>query len=164
MTLSVDSTASSSPESVLSVAKLAKALAERALHQADPSALSDVIINLDSCFSYDFTSNIVDFLKDAWAKQGDVPFPFEQLALPTIMTMAQEGSMGWGGSSMAELLSSQKDGIQKDGGVKGARILQCVQPMAYEDNDMTFFVPEKGGRLLEMGANERRHRRTDVEV
>jgi hypothetical protein len=146
-------------EMSLKSAALAHALTERLLKSGDKESLSHVTIVLDSCSSYDFAKSLSKEIRSQWADDGSgegwaAKMKPGDIAMPRIITMAQEGSVGFFGATVGETLrNGQLKGIEKDGAVTGKRLLQNVQAPAYRYNDMTFFLPEHGG-LLEIGANE----------
>jgi hypothetical protein len=143
----------------LKAGAIAHALTERLRKSGNKDSLSQVTIILDSCSGYDFANALTKDIRAEWS--DDAPkngwaakVKASDIAMPRIITMAQEGSVGIVGYGIGETLrNSQLKGIEKDGAITGKRLLQNVQPATYKSNDMTFFLPQKGS-LLEIGANE----------
>ncbi len=134
---------------------IASALIDRVDATKDYQTLSQLTLCFDSCFSYNFSKNIIERMREIWKTKGyEAKVSFEKVSLPTIITVAQEGSPGIANHTYGELLQRQLGGIIKDGAVTGKRLSQVVQPIAYPMSDMTFFNGQQG-KLLEFGGIEK---------
>ncbi len=155
-------------ENPLDVESLAGDLCERIVHSHNPQTLKDLKIIFCSCHSYDFTTNLASSLNKTYEATRYEPsdpsnshptsykkiigVPFERIALPTIVTAAQEGSFGYTG--LEKELKANEPAIKKEGKLTGELYSRRIQPAEYSDADITFFNG-KNGSLLEIGAQEK---------
>lgn len=123
---------------------LAEALFSRLQATRNPRTLAEMDIVIDACNSYTFTKNVVRILRELWESSSFRALPFSRVHLPFIVTAVQEGANGQAGSMISSRLDLQFSGIQEEGAVYGRRLLQNVQPIIYEESDMTFFAAETG--------------------
>lgn len=147
---------------------LALTLVERMIAARDPNMMKEMKLVFDSCFSYDFTRQLVAEVRGMYEAQPlydpndrttkeqtaeeRLGVPFKDLPLPLIIALTQEGSYGY--DSSTELLVKQKKAITKEGKFTAGFLMRRIQPEYYSDADMTFFSGKKGG-LLEVGENEK---------
>lgn len=151
---------------MISASDLAHELLSRLENTKNARSLQDMNIIFNSCFSYDFAKKVEQVMR-VYYKEERFPDPknpstaisyeayfqksFDQIPLPTIVTIAQEGSYGYG--SMLKSLETNRKAIEKEGKLTGAMLMRRIQPEYYPDADMAFFSGKKGG-LLEVGVNE----------
>ncbi len=147
---------------------LALTLVERMIAARDPNIMKDLKLVFDSCFSYDFTRQLMAEVRgmyeaqplydpnDQTAKEQTTEerlgVPFKDLPLPLVIAIAQEGSFGY--DSSTELLVKHKKAILKEGKFTAGFLMRRIQPEYYSDADMTFFSGKNGG-LLEVGENQK---------
>jgi hypothetical protein len=123
---------------------VAEALLARVLEQRSPTTLADMTIVMDACHTYEFSKNVMMKMKEIWDSKPPRPFPFARIHFPFMIAGVQEGSVGQASSTISRVLQNQGEGVRKDGGLSGRRLLQNVQPISYEENDMTFFASGTG--------------------
>lgn len=150
----------------VSAGNIAHELLARLEATKDPTTLKDMNIVFLSCFSYDFTKKVEKIMKNYY-QQEKFPdpknpsvaisyeeffqVPFDHIPLPTIVTIAQEGSYGYG--TMLTSLERNKIAIEKEGKLTGAMLMRRIQTEYYPDADMAFFSGRKGG-LIEVGVKD----------
>lgn len=146
----------SKAQQYIEVETLAGALVERVVACGNPKSLGEMTILFDACFSYDFTKKLNYHINALWERKKSLNEAFAswKILMPRVHAFVQEGSAGWGNASLNRLLAAQTEGIKKDGALLGSRILKKVQPQAYAYNDFTFFVPDEGGGLIEVGEGD----------
>ncbi len=132
------------PEAVIDYAGLADALIRRVEATQDPRTLLDLTLCIESCYSYDFTRNVVQAFSRQWQAISTRPFPFSGIKLPRIITTTQEQSPAHHREKLFGMLAQQARGISRDRAITGKRILQCAAPLAYVYNDFTFFQEGSG--------------------
>lgn len=132
------------PQAAVVTRALAEVLVERVLETGDAHTLEDVTLCIEACYTYDFAQNLRGNIERLWTHLPHSPFPVGQLKWPTIMTSVQEYSWAIHSAKAMSVLSEQLPGIQKDGALRGKRVLQVVQPLAYTGNDLTYFAPGSG--------------------
>jgi hypothetical protein len=138
----------------VNVDQVANALLHRLNARRDPHALADVKILFGSCFSYDFVNNLLQALrtgydqpltKEAGAKsvREALGVTVDQVTMPTMMTAAQEGSLGLI-KTIQEPLRTGLEAIGREGRLTGDFLLRRVQPQSYLYSDLTFFEGQAG--------------------
>jgi len=119
--------------------------------------LSDVTIFLASCHSYNFAKELerafrseFNFLKKTYQDLlRHVEISYDEINLPTVITMANKGSVTFSSACIGELKKHRKS-INRQGTLDGAFLLQSMQPDVYGTSDITFFNGDKGN-LEEIG-------------
>lgn len=149
-----DASFASKPQN-FSIDDIVDALFARIENTGDTNSLKDVTLVLDSCFSYDFAYNVIKKMRfnydigdtDGPSYQEKIGVMFGELTMPTIICASQKGSFTWDRSSINQILHQFKEGIKKDGGLIGERLLSSAQPVMYHNNDLTVLMGRKGGVL-----------------
>ncbi len=124
--------------------ELALALLERMKNVQDPQTLGEMTVIISACHGYDFiaekllTEMARLYKKSPFAKKT----PWENIALPTIITQTQERELGW--RNFLDDLVDHAGAIKKSGGLMGEILLRGVQPRHYSRADMTFFAGDPG--------------------
>ena len=131
------------------------------------NSLKNMKIIIDGCSGYNLSKHIVDRMKtlynDGYATA--VGLPFEDIALPTIVTMAGDSSpvvLSETSGSRALTSDSYLEKIKKAGGLTG-QILFDLQSESYlSGGDMGFFISDHGV-LKEISSNQKTIKPTSPE-
>lgn len=150
---------------------IASALLTRISLEDNIRTLEDVTIIFGSCYSYDFSTNLVHEMRRLY--EGGDPYgvherplqdkmrvPFEKISLPAIIAASQEGSLSHS-SIFSFPFKGNREAIKKEGKLTGEFLMRRIQPAVYKEADMTFFFGQKNGDLLEVGMIHEDNNETD---
>lgn len=136
-------------KNILSTGELAKCLLRLVDTTKNPNALANITILNGACHNYDFTKFLIRDLRAAYIGNPN------DLALPTVITSTQEGSLadtnGFGG----EVLKKYLPAIAREKKLTGEFLMRRMQAEAYLFGDATFFTTKQNGQWQEIGENER---------
>lgn len=136
------------PHSQMIFDELANALFARC-QRLGATGLRDVKIVIDACLGHDLTGAIERHLADTFQAKG---MRVATTAFPTVVAIAQAGSLGYSDVLNAALRKNKK-AILREGRLTGAFLSRRIQPDAYDHSDMTFFDGDYG-RMVEVGMQE----------
>ncbi len=140
----------------ITVSRFAEILLERVIASRDTDTLEQVTILFGSCYSYNFTRNLLQEMQSAWETMGqdlNPPVPFSRIKLPAIIAGSQKDSSTLNSATVEHLLLPHLEGLRADHALTGERLLRNVQPSAYAKQcDLTFFAQGSGA---EYAADER---------
>lgn len=143
-------------ENILSTTELAKCLLRLVDAAQNPRALEKVTLLDSICHNYDFTQKLAADLRAQYSGNPS------ELALPTVITSAQEGSMAYTYGFAGETLKKFLPAIAKEKALTGNFLMRRVQPEAYLFGDPTFFTTKENGQWQEIGENNSKTQTTQT--
>ncbi len=131
---------------VLSTKDLAASLLGLVYATQNPKALATVTLLDSICHNYDFTQQLARDLQSTYTGNA------QELALPTVITSAQTGSMAYTNGFAGETLKNFLPAISKERALTGEFLMRRIQPQAYLFGDASFFTGKQTGAWQEIGA------------
>ncbi len=146
------------------IENIASALMSRIIETRDPQTVKDVVIIADACHSYILAKQIEDGMRNRMETiygtgrkrrknmtVAELPgvAGFRDVALPTIISSAQEGSLGYTTQKYQDAIPA----IRKRGALTAEFIMRRLQPRDYHIADFTFFRGGQGA-IHEIGEVE----------
>ncbi len=135
----------------LSSGDIAKSLIDRVEDEENPQALAGMNIIIATCYGHDFGKKLGAKLASEFERR--LGKPAAELAMPTVITPAQEGSVSYE-DGMTKEIADNKMVFKKAGALTGEFLLRRVQPRSYHYGDLTVFSGENAADWKEVAATE----------
>lgn len=156
----------------LKIKTIAMALVHRLVKSKDPNELKKITLYFDACHSYDIADDLPSYIEQYYKSyevkslnnktisptfETQVGVKFEDLPLPTIISSAQKGSLGFTmPTSFEPTVKNNFKALKKEGALTGGFLLRRIQPRGAYTTDMTVFAGKRGNSVDIAGIDQQR--------